>query len=182
MNSLQQKLKLNIGTQTKTDSSQLPDIVQKSPRMVLRNLQSTKLRSQEYISTERVREMKDAIVSNHSRQTSLQKMNLSQCKFRINKLANDDNRVCLPNFKKWNKEKAKKMLCDYIKQNNKYSNKIIVKLPEYEKRAPFITEQFSFIEKILPQNQKFRKQLGFSEESILRNNLLLEKMLLERLL
>ena len=55
-------------------------------------------------------------------------------------MANDDNRVCLPNFKKWNKDKAKKMLCEYIKKNNKYTNKIIVKLPEYEKRAPFIAE------------------------------------------
>lgn len=57
-----------------------------------------------------------------------------------------------------------------------------MKLPDYERTAPFISEQFSFIDKILPKNIKIKKQLGISEESIIRNNLLLEKILLEKLL
>lgn len=32
------------------------------------------------------------------------------------------------------------MICEYIKKQNKYSNKLVVKLPEYEKNAPFIAE------------------------------------------
>lgn len=44
----------------------------------------------------------------------------------------------------------KEVFCNYIDQEKKFFNKLVVKIENYEKTAPFKLESLSFVEKLLP--------------------------------
>ncbi len=81
-----------------------------------------------------------------------------------------------------NLPKLKGLICHYISKNKKYFNKEVISLPNYEKSAPFFIDTMRFADDILPDVQIVRKNLGFDEENLDRNNLVLEKIMLERII
>lgn len=121
--------------------------------------------------------------------------NLELCQKRILQRANDENHIGLHSLKKLgsdksmfkisevkDKEKLQMILCNYIEKNKKYFNKEIVRIKDYEEKAPFRIEQLNFVEKVLPNCLKVEKQLKLDEDNLKRNNMLLEKILLEKTL
>lgn len=74
------------------------------------------------------------------------------------------------------------MLCYYVSNNRKYFNKEVIKIPSYEKSAPFFVDTLKFADHVLPGSKIVVKNFGFDEENLYRNKLILEKVFLERIL
>lgn len=72
-------------------------------------------------------------------------------------------------------------MCHFINNHKKFFNKDVVKLPNYEKSAPFYTNTMEFADKYLDDQQIVKKNFGYDEENLQKNSLVLEKILLERL-
>jgi hypothetical protein len=89
-------------------------------------------------------------------------------KFLINK---NDNNI----------QSIKGLICGYINSNKRYFNREVINIPEFDKRSSVQIDSVKFVDKVLPENELVRKTFGFDEENLARNNLVLEKVFLERI-
>lgn len=78
--------------------------------------------------------------------------------------------------------KIKNLMCHFINSHKKFFNKDVVKIPSYEKSAPFYVESMGFADRYMDDQQIVKKSFGYDEENLQRNNLMLEKVFLERLI
>ncbi|KAL4469377.1 hypothetical protein ABPG72_003884 [Tetrahymena utriculariae] len=81
-----------------------------------------------------------------------------------------------------NIQKIKNLMCHFINSHKNYFNKEVVNLPHYEKSAPFHIETMQFADNYLDDQKLIKKNFNYDEENLQRNNLVLEKVLLERLI
>jgi len=70
----------------------------------------------------------------------------------------------------------------YIFNNRKFLNSDVVRISEYEKNAMLDIDSLKFVDRFLPDKLQVNKSYGFDEENLVRNNLTLEKIVLERLI
>jgi hypothetical protein len=80
-----------------------------------------------------------------------------------------------------NMELIQKLLSYYISNHRKYINSDVIRIHEYEKQAMLDIDTLKFVDRFLPDCLQVNKIYGFDEDNLSRNNLMLEKVILERL-
>ena len=73
-------------------------------------------------------------------------------------------------------------MCHFINKHKRFCNKDVIRLPKYEKTAPFFIDTMNFADNFLDDQKLVKKSFGYDEENLKKNHLLLENIYLERLI
>lgn len=77
--------------------------------------------------------------------------------------------------------KMQGFICNFIDKHKNLKNSEIVINKDYDKNAPFIYGSLDFVEEILKDRKVINEKFGYEVGNLIKNNLVLEKVLLTRL-